>query len=182
MTYLAEFHNAIAFSSELGVQSHIEFTGERYLTPEKMGAIPYAIRDALGELTEEEVVAQCVSINLRLIRPLANVLGIEPLFTIGYVQHDGSPRFKQPETYFRELAAHGLGNHSFDAHAWLTLPSMEILDFSFPTSMAVLNGWREGRGMVIGGHADELKHDLSFHPQVVGEASVVKLGLAKIVM
>ncbi|UHH09849.1 hypothetical protein LU699_16575 [Luteimonas fraxinea] len=177
MTYLSEFQQAVAYSQQLGVKPDMTFAQERLLVPKNLEAIPYMVRDVLGELTPADLVAQCLSIHLRLVPVLEKVFGVQPAFTIGYIKSGSTFRFKTLDNYFSELAANGLGTRTFEAHAWLTLPSMEILDFSLPTSMALINGWTEGEGMVLSGHADELKHNLSYHPQLVGAEFINKLGL-----
>jgi hypothetical protein len=180
MAYLREFKEAIEYTKKLGMNPDVVFTQERYLVPKYMDGLAVAVRDDLGELTEADLVAQCLSIHFRLIPSLERLFGIRPVLTFGYIDDGGKARFKVPDDYFDRLTVSGLSRGTFDAHAWLTLPSMEIIDFSLPTSMAVVNGWHEGRGLVLSGHADDLKHGLSYHPQLVGDNCIGRFGLLQI--
>lgn len=57
-----------------------------------------------------------------------------------------------------------------------TLPSMEIIDLSLPTSIAFFRNSAEGLGGVIASHADELKHGLRYHPMLLGADYLNKIG------
>jgi hypothetical protein len=76
----------------------------------------------------------------------------------------------------RNLLKSGIENYSLSLHAWLTLPSMEIIDFSLPTSYAVVNGYRAERGGVIANHADKLSGGMQYHPMLIGEEFLIKIG------
>ena len=60
-------------------------------------------------------------------------------------------------------------------HAWLTLPSMEVLDFSLPTSYAKVNNRPEDIGSAIAEHANKLSaNGMTYKPLIVGEDFLVK--------
>jgi hypothetical protein len=148
----------------------------RYLASARASDMPEAIYRELGALDSTDLVAQCFSIHYRLAGVVGRVLGTQAFLTIGYITFSGDPCFKVDEGELSALLSSGIRERKFGGHAWLTLPSMEILDFSLPMSMAVLNDWNRGRGEVISSHADELKHGLSYHPQIVGAEYLWKIG------
>lgn len=181
MAYLDEFNAAIARTKEFGLCPP-DFVPNNiaYLDEQRMSRVPYALLREFGELSAKNLVAQCLSIHFRLVPVLQQLFGTAPIFTVGYVDFSGEPRFQTSESYLRGLLEHGIGGNTFDAHAWLTLPSMEILDFSLPTSMAIINGWKDGHGGILSGHADHLKHGLSYHPQLTGTQYLFGIGAARI--
>ena len=61
-------------------------------------------------------------------------------------------------------------------YAWLTLPSLEVIDVALVTSLAVLNGWDEGHGAVLAKHADEVT-GMAYKPMLIGPDFLRKTGL-----
>jgi hypothetical protein len=176
-SYSAELLEAQERTIRLGLSCpEIPPTCGRLLTPEKHEQFPYAVRDAVGELGVEAVVAQCLSLHWHLKEPLEKFFGVPILYTIGYVHTPPSYMFKQTEADLQRLLQNGINTPQLNIHAWLTLPSAEIIDMSLPTSVAVLNQMKEGRGSVLAAHADELKHGLRYHPMLLGDAFLRKIG------
>lgn len=148
----------------------------RLLTADKHQQFPYAVREAVGELSEKDIVGQCISIHWRLQVTLEKFFAAPILYTIGYVHTPPSDMFKQTEPELLQRLHTGLNGAQVQFHAWLTLPSMEIIDISLPTSFAVIKGLTEGHGGVIASHAEELKHGLRYHPMLLGEDYLRKIG------
>ena len=84
--------------------------------------------------------------------------------------------FHQSEEDLERLLQNGISGNSLSIHAWLTLPTMEILDFSLPTSFAIMHGNEEEIGGLIARHADSLTGGLKYHPMLVGEDFLRKSG------
>ena len=99
------------------------------------------------------------------------------IHTIGWID-DGTVNgmFKFDDAYILDKLANGCPGGSVRIHVWLTLPSMEIIDFSIATSLSVLNNTPEGRGEVIAKHADELE-GINYKPMLVGMDFLKKSGL-----
>lgn len=178
MSYLHEFLEAQRRTIRLGLACpDIHSTDARFFTPQAQSKFPYVVLEAVGELNYEEVVAQCLSIHLRLQKPLVEFFKTPVFFTIGYVYTPPSYMFKQTEDELRQLLQDGANGTRVNLHAWLTLPSMEIIDLSLSTSLAVLNNMpKENHGGVIARHADELRLGLRYHPMLIGDEYLRKIG------
>jgi len=175
--YLNEFAVAADRTKRLGLNCpNIEVSNERFLSEEKMDQFPSALRDAVGEIGVEEVIAQCLSIHHRLLNPVSAILGVPAYYTIGFVETSAGLLFEQDEENLRTILESGFPSLKLKIHAWLSLPSMEILDFSLPTSYAVVNNTEEGIGGLILAHADELKHGMKYHPMLIGDDFLRKTG------
>jgi hypothetical protein len=141
-----------------------------------MQNFPHLLRNTVGEIGVEEVVAQCLSIHYRLAYAVEGLLDTPCYFTIGYVETSKRLMFHQTEEDLQRILANGISGPNLNIHAWLTLPTMEIMDFSLPTSYAILNETEEGIGGLIATHADSLTGGLKYHPMLVGDDFLRKVG------
>lgn len=181
MSYLHDFQLALDRNRRFGLPvPAFQFQDFRYLKTKRAAQIPAAIQQNLGFLSNADLVAQCFSIHYRLAEVISGVLNAPAFLTIGYIGFGGEFRFRKSEEELEALLSSGLGDETLGAHAWLTLPSMEIMDFSLPTSMAVLNGWSRGHGEAITSHADELEYGLTYHPQIIGEQYLWRTGAIRL--
>lgn len=176
-TYAYELKEAKQRTIRFGLDCPSIFeSSERLLTPERQKRFPYAVRATVGELGIEEVVGQCLSLHLRLKEPLEEFFGVPIIYTIGYVHTPPTYMFKQSESELLQLLRSGIVGNQVRLHTWLTLPSHEIIDLSLPTSLAVINGLSEGRGSVIASHAEELNNGVRYHPMLLGDDYLRKIG------
>lgn len=148
----------------------------RFINQDKLQQFPYAVREAVGDLSDKELVAQCFGVNWQLHETLESYFNTPILYTLGYVYMPPDYLFKQTEEQLLQLMKNGITETQVNLHAWLTLPSMEIVDISLLTSIAVLNGWDKGRGGVIAAHAHELNHGVRYHPMLLGTDYLKKIG------
>lgn len=175
--YLDEFTAAAERTKRLNLNCpSIDVSNVRLLSEEKMSQFPFDLRDSVGEIRVEEVVAQCLSIHYRLLKPVSDIFGAPAYFTIGYVETSERLFFEQDEESLRRMLEFDIPSLKLKIHAWLTLPSMEILDFSFLTSYAVIAENKELIGGLIAVHADELKHGMRYHPMLIGDDFLRRTG------
>lgn len=175
--YKVEFEKAVSRTKEFNLNCpKIEFSEGALLTPEKMQKFPNVLRDTVDKIGVEEVVAQCLSIHYRLSDVIAELFDTPCYFTIGYVETIERLMFHQTEQELKTILQNGINGSSLNIHAWLTLPTMEIMDFSLPTSYAILNKTDKGIGGVIAGHPDSLTDGMKHHPMLVGEDFLRKSG------
>lgn len=174
--YQSEFKDALERTQKFGLPvEHIEFSSARLLTSNLQQKFPYLLRDAVGEIGVEELVGECLSIHYRLLEALEKIIGGKCYFTIGYVETKRK-MFYQSESDLKKLMETGISNPSLNIHAWITLPTMEIIDVSLPTTYAVVNDEKEGIGSIMASHADELKGGMKYHPMVIGADYLRKIG------
>jgi hypothetical protein len=175
--YKSNFLTALERTTRLGLTTpSIELSDARFLTQKKLSELPFAIRDVLGELDENDVVAQCLSLHMKMKPVIEQFLGCAAFYTIGWVQLEDSSMFKQTEDSLSEMLKNGIPGPDVNIHAWLTLPSMEILDFTLPTTYAKVNNIKAGIGGAIAMHPSALTGGMMYHPMLVGEEFLLKTG------
>ncbi|MHB0818453.1 hypothetical protein ACYCFK_09255 [Stutzerimonas stutzeri] len=177
MTYLNEINEAINRASRLGIKTPNFQPMEGELLNQKVFQdIPHIVRDAMGDATIEEVAAQCLSYHMRLLPILSDYFRTELTYTIGYISAGSETLFEQTEEQMAALIKSGISQPQLNIHAWLTLPTCEIMDFTLPTTFAVTNKTKEGYGSVLAGHADRLRHNVRYRPMLLGEDYLRKIG------
>lgn len=175
--YESNFLDAFERTTRLGLSTpNVELSDARFLTQEALSRLPFAIRDIMGELNEDDVVAQCLSLHMRLKPVIEQILDCDAFYTIGWVSFENSEMFKQTEESLSEMLKRGITGPDVNIHAWLTLPSMEILDFSLPTTYAKVNGIEEGKGSAITMHPSDLTGGMMYQPMLVGEEFLSRSG------
>lgn len=179
MTYEQEFLAAMERTDRFGLVPPA-FTvkhGQRWFDAGNLARFPFAVRDALGELDFEDVVGQCMAIHYRLLPALEAWLGCSVFYTIGWIDEETKEgMFRFDEAFIAETLRTGHVGGAVKLHAWLTLPSMEIVDISLPTTMGVAQKRPEMFGGAITRFADELK-GMAYKPMLVGDDFLRKTGL-----
>ncbi len=176
-SYQTEFAQAVERTRSFGLDfDEMRMTNRRVLTTDLQQEFPLAIRDAIGELSLEDVVAQCLAIHWRVKEPLEQLFGVPIAYTIGHVFTPPSFMFQQTEEELRALMRAGVQNGRVNIHAWLTLPSHEIIDMSLSTSLAIIQKLDQGRGAVIAKHPDDFVKGLRYHPMLVGHEYLERIG------
>lgn len=74
------------------------------------------------------------------------------------------------------LIKNGISKTQLSIHAWLTLPTCEIMDFTIQTTSAVINKAKKGLGGVYAGHADHLLENVRYRPMLLGEDYLRRIG------
>ncbi|EUB84138.1 hypothetical protein [Pseudomonas sp. GM30] len=181
MGYNEEWKAAVERSERYGlaVPMQADVTQQRYLTKEVYDRFPYVVSDAFGDLGYEDVVAQCMSIHYRLLPVIEDLLECPVFFTIGWVD-DGSEKgmFRFDEDFIQDRLQKpsvALGGET-NLHAWLTLPSMEVIDVSLVTTIAVVQKLEKGHGGVLAGPADDFK-GFAYKPMLVGIDFLKRAGM-----
>lgn len=127
----------------------------------------------------EQLVGECMPIHLKARPVLEKWLGCPVYFTLGWID-DGSSKglFRFDDETIAEKLASGHQGETLDIHAWLTLPTMEIIDLTLTTTICLLQGIKEGEGGVIVKKADEVT-GLSYKPMLIGETYLHSIGVIK---
>ena len=178
--YATEWSAAIERTRRFGLEvpSHELQPSQRYLTPARQAEFPYVVQRGLGNLDFDDVVAQCMAIHYRLVPVLEQWLGCPVLYTIGWVD-DLTPKgmFKFDDAFIADKLKNGNGGNVINIHAWLTLPSLEVIDVALATTIAVLQKLPTGHGAVLAMPADDVK-GFAYKPMLVGSDFLGKAGLA----
>ncbi|HFT8169543.1 TPA: hypothetical protein ACGR94_005932, partial [Pseudomonas aeruginosa] len=138
--YATAWNTAIERTQRFGlnVPEHAGQSMHSYLTPERHAEFPYVVQQALGALDFKDLVLQCLAFHYRLAPVLERWLNCPVLYTIGWVD-DGTEggMFKFDDSFIAEKLKNGHSSPTVDLHAWLTLPSMEVIDATLVTSLAI---------------------------------------------
>ncbi len=137
------------------------------------------MQSEFGELDFHEVVAQCIAIHYRLAPVIEQWLGCPALYTIGWVQiRDGNDLYKFDEAFIADKLRTGHSESKIGIHAWLTLPTMEVVDVALATTMALVHKVPDKYGAVLARYADGLD-GMAYKPMLVGTDFLRKTGLLR---
>lgn len=128
----------------------------------------------------EDSVAQCWRINMFIKPALEKYFNAPLVLTFGSIETSPDKiRYDMSEKEIKNLLKERTyGTTSINLHAWLTLPSMEILDLTFVTSYAVMNNLPDSIGGVVYGPPENLNHThFVYRPKILGEEFVEAAGL-----
>lgn len=95
---------------------------------------------ANGNFNLREIKGQCIKVHSEMQSVLLSKLNLQTIITVGYVKYNGQDMFK-----FETIGNHNIrrvnqdGKTELDIHVWLTLPSYEVLDFTFIAHLAYVN-------------------------------------------
>ncbi|MBQ4852772.1 hypothetical protein [Pseudoalteromonas sp. MMG012] len=180
--YKDDFIEAVKRTSNLGLSSPDvgACDSSSFLQKTNPTELAKVIQKEIGLLSEKEIVGQCLSLHYRLKRVFTEFFDCPVFYTIGYVEFEKSTMFKQTEESLAEMLKTGVEGE-VSLHAWLTLPSMEVLDFSLPTSFAKVNNIPEGIGSAIADQADKLSSNgMTYKPLIVGEDFLLKSKIVRL--
>lgn len=191
MPYETDFQDAIVFSSEAGFCAPIWDSDPR-LFLERV-EIQNALHDVMLRLLGnprriENLSAKCVPVHVAVLEIVAAIVGTTPVLTFGCVTSEaGDKWFSVTKDEIRHWLSNGVENpHSLKLHAWLTLPSMEIIDFTLLPTHAHVQHMKAGTTGpvefgVIAKHPDALT-GMTYKPIVVGNDLAGKLRFPSIII
>ncbi len=101
-------------------------------------------------------VAQCLNVSLIVSAKIGQMTDIAPAITLGWVEDGNKKLFKFASEDLDQWIKDGIDNPlKLNLHAWLTLPGLEVVDFSLPMSInhcdsshpsnPVIDRWSETR-------------------------------------
>ncbi|NQD80991.1 hypothetical protein HP436_12470 [Pseudomonas sp. CrR14] len=70
----------------------------------------------------------------------------------------------------------GMPSHALNLHAWLTLPSLEVIDITFGTTYGVVRNASDFIGRMCFMHPDDMTAGMQYHPQLIGETYLERIG------
>lgn len=180
--YRDEFRSAVQRTKRLGLdwsESVQLDEGTRFLNDENVKRFPYVLRDAAGYIPPEKIAAQCFAVHAFLKGVVERWLGCPAYFTIGWVEDGKGGLFRFDESYIVDKLRSAKTDTVLNAHAWLTLPSLEIIDLSLATTLVRVFKDEDLRGRVILSHADSLLQGVAYKPMLIGDDYLCKLGLLR---
>jgi hypothetical protein len=126
-------------------------------------------------LKSSHISLQCFNLHSLLQRELFKNFGINSFFTLGYIKKPNINFFEFSEADVSGWLKNGLKKEVLNMHAWLTLPSGEIIDISFLHTMAVKFNKKLHIHVYIGDYSDKLKN-MDYIPMYIGDKLLIELG------
>ena len=156
-TYHELFIQAIKRTVALGCEIPcISFETTTFL--KEPSVILKELEDLLGGPDNTELlVSQCLPIHTTLLPRLEKVLNTDIYFTIGSVSYQNSKWFTITEEEIIGYLNNGMPFKS-QIHAWLTLPSMEIIDVTLLKTYTYANKLEEKGAGIIMDHSSAIQN------------------------
>ena len=177
--YIDDFKEALERTKRLNIETtNIVYNSKKYAIDEIINRTPYYLRDEYGDFDIEDLAGQCLNMNMKLKNFISKVLDTEMYYTIGYTQEGKNYYFQQTEESLLDMINIEQDTSKVNLHAWLTLPSMEIIDTTFLTTYSFVHGYNEGLGAIIFDDADKIQH-MKFIPMLVGDDFIFKARLVQ---
>lgn len=151
----------------------------RYASTSAVAAIRWQLHRAVGHLSEDVVATQRFGVTATVRTLLEAELKVPLAYTLGYIRQNGQRLCCTPIAGLEQMLRTGIAPGArVSLHAWLTLPSHEIIDVSFWALFPDLGcaDEREMRGLFM--HPDQMP-GRSYHPQWVGDEFVRRIGVLK---
>lgn len=178
MQYQDELKEAVSRSHRLGISNQdISLCSERYCSDERLMELISIIDETYGGISMERLLGKCAQVHFDFLGDIRRIFHPEALFTVGYVCSGENEYFKFGESDIENWLKNGINPNKMNLHAWVTLPSLEIIDLTFSATFAYVNKINEF-GIAITKHVSEL-NGMSYHPMLVGEEAVFKLGVVQ---
>jgi len=177
MVYVNEFVTAIKRTQKLKLELETPFidSSGRYIKPETYKEVKKIILESFPEFSSGKYAKQCMDISLKAKVILEDYFNADIFFTIGDISVEGKKQFNFDEKYIKKLLASKQFNANLKLHAWLTLPSLEIIDLSLAQSVLLMSGDPISSDYILSS-PDKLKDGLEYHPMIIGENFLHKTG------
>lgn len=177
--YRDEFIKAADITRKLGLSlpSKMEYTSNNFLDSSIFeDKLVQFCKTHLSSFSVDQISGQCIKVHFEFKEILEKILNIPIYYTIGYIKINNDVMFHQSEDSLRKILTEGINGNKINLHTWLTLPSMEILDFSFPTTYGKVIGNKDMYGRTIIKHPKELTGGMEYHPMLIGEEFLYRIG------
>ena len=153
----------------------VKYSADIFLTKEFIEEMPYQLIQKYGLIDINEITANCMGFHY-MIKPFFEyLLSSDVYFTLGFITIEEDTLFYIDDNIIKELLEEGVKS-KLNIHAWLTLPTMEILDFTLLTTYAQVKNIQEGMGGVIVNKADNLIGGMAYHPILIGDQFLREIG------
>lgn len=179
VSYEVELEAAMKRTQEWGLPCpSFAFNSRRFLTPTFIEGLIGCTQRVTGHLGPRDIAGQCFAVHHFIKDAIEQDLGVPLLYTIGYVTYEsGRAVFHTEVTQLKAMLDRGPPlSGPLSLHAWLTMPSHEILDLTFGTTYGVVHGIEKLLGTATFTHPSELKHGMRYHPQLVGTDYFHRIG------
>jgi hypothetical protein len=179
LMYIEEFDEAVNRTKEFGlvVPPVLPDPQKRFFTKETMHELLKALFKTIGQPGPEDLSARCFEINHGIKLVIDDFYKTTSVFTLGWVDEPSNCLCKCTEEELKNLLVKGISNTTLGLHAWITMPSMEIFDVTINTKIALANDKPELVYAISARHVDDLSEGFAYHPMLLGDDYLNRLGL-----
>lgn len=175
--YASAMQRAVVFTHDLACTRRIDFQATApIVTPEFSEVIREWARLNICSRPDEHIAGMCMQIAHELVEFLQGA-GIDAIYTLGWMSYREHPVYRFDDADVRRWLAEGIPDpRKVDVHAWATLPSAEIIDPSWLSTVGIVQNKRELIGAVIIADADQ-RTSHQYHPVTVDTHLLFRIGL-----
>lgn len=175
--YKEAFERAISATQRHGLAvPGTHFEDGRLMDAERLQRLTVVATRIFKVLSLEDIQAQSLIIHQELGPIVEKVFDTPAFYTFGSVRLPPEDYFELTDGTISEILKEGQGEKDLELHAWLTLPTIELIDFSINTTLAAALHSPEIASRVLAAHPSQFKGGLAFHPVLVGEDLLNRLG------
>ena len=169
-SYQDAFQDAVLSTEKQGLNlPDIDYRADRLMNADRLQKLTVVVKGVFKTLSLEDIQVQSLLIHQELQPIVENVFESPAFYTIGFVHLPPNDYFQLAYEDVSELLKEGQGKKDLELHAWLTLPTMEIVDFSINSTLAAVLENPEIAGRILAAHPEQFKGGLAFHPVLVGD-------------
>lgn len=178
--YEAAFVAAQARSILWGLRPpSMEVLPVKYASPSAISAVLWELHRSVGHLSEEVVAAQRFGVTAAVRMALEGALRVPLTYTLGYVCQNGQRLCHTPIQQLEQMLRLSEEPRAHvRLHAWLTLPSHEVIDVSFWALYPELSCAEEREMRSLFMHPDQMP-GRAYCPQWAGDQFVRQIGILK---
>ncbi|XLZ71435.1 hypothetical protein ABT364_05560 [Massilia sp. SR12] len=178
-TYEEQFGEAARFSAAIGAPvAAVEWQSAPVLHADTLPRVEQMLR-AAGVRDLRDSAQQCLKWSAWLQPHVERTFNVPAILTIGQLWYEDKALFSPDWGQLHRMYANGFTLDDFgrtgggvNFHAWLTLGSGEIFDFTLLSSLALAlpRQWGPLAGHALGGYPEEVMERHRFVPMVLGSA------------
>lgn len=155
----------------------IRYSNDTFLGDFFINEIDNLLERWIGNVDFDKQRDNCMGFHLGVKPFLEGYLSSDVYYTIGYLVKDKGRLYYLTDDMIESMLEKGFNNDRIYIHVWLTLPTMEILDFTFLTVYAELANKPDRKGEFYMGKAEELNDDIFYYPVLIGDGFLRKYGV-----
>ncbi len=168
---------AVAFARELGCTTRSGFDPTPPLVSAEFSDVVLEwARLNICSRDDDGIAGRCMHITNEFVGFLRGA-GLDAIFTLGWMSYQDEPVYQFSPDDVRLWLAEGIRDRqSMNVHAWATLPSAEIVDPSWLSTVGIVQNRRHLVGaVIIADPAQETSHQ--YHPVAVDTDVLYRIGL-----
>jgi hypothetical protein len=179
-TYLKELNLAMSRTQKHGLEVpafHPEPT-RRWLNKRTISSINELVSSMFFGDIVKNFSQKCLPVSKRMAPAISKLLGCEVLYTLGRIEGivEGGYCSQFNDEFISSKLALKHKDPRINIHAWLTLPSMELIDLTIFTTIGKAKGLPSWYGGTIMRHADEIT-DMLYKPVLIGDHFLAKANI-----